>query len=117
MEKVNPGEIVNDQEQAASQIFQYVANMLMHEKLHTETAIDRLVNDGMNRETAETVVNMVDDKIRKVKREQATKNIIFGLLWCVGGIVATASGIGVIFWGAILFGGIQFIQGLVQLAD
>ncbi len=48
--------------------------------------------------------------------------MIFGALWCVGGIVVTvatyraASGGGafVVAWGAILFGAIQFFRGLIQ---
>jgi hypothetical protein len=46
------------------------------------------------------------------KKEQAEKDMLYGALWCVGGIIATAAHIGFIFWGAILFGGIQFFRGL-----
>lgn len=50
----------------------------------------------------------------------AAKDIIVGLLWCIGGIVVTMvtynnasnGGTYVIAWGAILFGGIQFLKGL-----
>ena len=38
----------------------------------------------------------------------------YGALWCVGGIVGTAALIGFIFWGAILFGGIQFFKGVAN---
>jgi len=37
---------------------------------------------------------------------------MYGALWCVGGIIATMSDIGAIFWGAIIFGAIQFFKGL-----
>lgn len=40
--------------------------------------------------------------------------MLFGALWCIGGIVATATDIGLIFWGAIVFGAIQFIKGLIN---
>jgi len=36
--------------------------------------------------------------------------MIFGALWCIGGTVATITDIGYIFWGAILFGAIQFFE-------
>ena len=50
------------------------------------------------------------------------KNMIYGALWCIGGIVVTvvtysiASGGGtyIIAWGAIVFGAIQFFRGLIQ---
>lgn len=52
--------------------------------------------------------------------DDGRKNMIYGALWCIGGTVVTvvtmqaASGGGtyVVCWGAILFGAIQFIQGL-----
>lgn len=48
------------------------------------------------------------------KKEQAEKDMLYGALWCVGGIIATAAHIGFVFWGAILFGGIQFFKGLLN---
>ena len=47
----------------------------------------------------------------------AIKDIAIGGLFCVGGIVATLADIGYIFWGAILFGGIQLIRGLIKLGS
>lgn len=46
-------------------------------------------------------------------KKDATKNMIFGALWCLGGIAGTLADVGYIFWGAIIFGGIQFFQGLI----
>jgi hypothetical protein len=50
--------------------------------------------------------------------------MIYGLLWCVGGIVVTAlsyqaaakasGGRYLLAWGVILFGGIQFFRGVIQ---
>ena len=48
------------------------------------------------------------------KKEQAEKDMLYGALWCIGGIIATAAHIGFVFWGAILFGGIQFFKGLLN---
>jgi hypothetical protein len=55
-------------------------------------------------------------------KETAKKNMLVGALWCVGGTIATivgasmASGGGtyLVFWGAIIFGAIQFFTGLGQ---
>ena len=41
--------------------------------------------------------------------------MLHGGLWCIGGIALTVADIGFVFWGAILFGGIQFIKGLTNL--
>jgi|OM-RGC.v1.036971132 hypothetical protein len=37
--------------------------------------------------------------------------MIIGALFCVGGILGTLSDSGYIFWGAIVFGGFQFLKG------
>lgn len=52
-------------------------------------------------------------------KKKGTKNIIWGLVWTVGGAIATLISIsggsgGYIFWGAIVFGFIQFVQGIIQ---
>ncbi len=58
-------------------------------------------------------------------KEQGKKNILWGAIWCGGGTVVTvvtysiASGGGtyLVAWGAIIFGAIQLIRGLMQLQD
>lgn len=53
------------------------------------------------------------------------KNMLYGALWCVGGTVVTvvtydmassspSGGTYFVAWGAILFGGVQFLKGLYQ---
>lgn len=42
----------------------------------------------------------------------ANKDMLWGAVWCVGGIIGTVADTGYIFWGAIVFGAIQFFKGL-----
>jgi len=42
------------------------------------------------------------------------KDIIWGLVWLVGGLVGTFSGIGYVFYGAIIYGAIKLIGGLAS---
>src|SRR5262245_58110945 len=69
--------------------------------------------------------NNVEEPIRG-DRDEAMRNMTVGGLWCVGGLVVTgitygvaSSGSGggsyVVAWGAIIFGGIQFLRGLFQM--
>jgi len=51
---------------------------------------------------------------REEERKKAKRDMIFGALWCVGGTVATIMSTKVLFWGAIVFGGIQFFRGLLN---
>lgn len=61
-------------------------------------------------------------------RSTARSQMMIGLCWCVGGVIVTigsymaaANGTGsgsyVVAWGAIIFGGFRFMQGLVSSRD
>jgi hypothetical protein len=60
---------------------------------------------------------------RKTPTSIAKRNMTVGGLWCGGGIAVTAftyasasgGGTYVVAWGAIIFGGYQFLKGLTQL--
>ena len=63
---------------------------------------------------------------KSVQADAAAQNMVVGGLWCVGGIAVTAltyqaasaqGGHYIIAWGAILFGGLQFLKGLMQSVD
>jgi len=85
-----------------------------------------LKSTGLGQETVSSVVNRVIQLRKQAHRDVAGKNMLFGALWCIGGTLFTMasyqmasehSGGGTYFiaWGAILFGGIQFLKGLGQL--
>jgi len=63
------------------------------------------------------IVNKIEKEIKKAKNTAANKDLIYGALWCIGGLVATSAEIGYIFWGAIVFGGYQFLKGLINLMN
>lgn len=63
---------------------------------------------------AEVETMSVSDVEQELINERAKKDILYGALWCVGGLVATAAEIGYIFWGAIVFGGVQCVKGLMN---
>lgn len=68
--------------------------------------------NGTNTQTgARPDINSAYDEARK---KQANKDMLYGALWCVGGIIASSANIGAIFWGAIVFGAIQFFKGLIN---
>ncbi|MCE9534168.1 MAG: hypothetical protein K8T89_24075 [Planctomycetes bacterium] len=83
----------------------------------------KLVDQGLEVETAAIVVSNLTKAQADVIKEAGKKNMLYGALWCIGGILVTALTYGaaadgggkyVVAWGAILFGGIQFIHGLMQ---
>jgi hypothetical protein len=103
-----------DNQEAANKVYAYAANLLINEKKDSYEVKNMLVEKGLDAQSADTILNNLENEISKAKKDRANKDMIYGALWCVGGIILTAAHIGFIFWGAILFGGIQFIKGLVN---
>jgi hypothetical protein len=93
------------------------ARQLVQDNLIPEAVIDNLVARGAAREQAETIVYDLQNQIRAAKRSRAEKDMLYGGLWCAGGTIATLASVGFIFWGAIIFGGIQFFRGLANYSD
>lgn len=126
MESNTPGQpieiptiIENTQKQDVNQhdktIYQALAIQLFIDQGKNKTEVQRtLISKGMPEMDAKLLCDKLDDQINSAKRERAQKDMIYGALWCVGGTVATMAHIGFIFWGAIVFGGIQFFKGLIN---
>jgi hypothetical protein len=84
-----------------------------------------LTQRGLDAQAASTVVDQLKQARAQGRRVAAQKNMFYGAFWCIGGIAVTvltyqaAAGMGggafVIAWGAILFGAIQFLRGLIRL--
>jgi hypothetical protein len=83
-----------------------------------------LIERGLDAETAGIVVSNLKQVKAKAIKSAGHKNMLYGALWCIGGLVVTAlsyqaamnagGGRYVLAWGAILFGGIQFFRGMIQ---
>lgn len=102
-----------NQHQTADQIYGYTYNLLIKENKSSEEVKAKLVERGIDGESASAIVeNLLVEKAQK--KEEANKDMLYGALWCIGGIVGTMANIGFIFWGAIIFGGIQFVKGLIN---
>ena len=92
----------------------YAIQLLVNQGLNDVEAERKLVEKGIDAQEAKTVVAQISQQITDAKRERANKDMLYGALWCVGGLIATVADIGYIFWGAIVFGGIQFFKGVAN---
>lgn len=105
---------------AVDQIYKYAVILLVNEEKTPEETIKILIKKGLDEETATQIVQNLLEHIGTAKQEKAKKDMIYGALWCLGGIcvtvftLAAASGGGtyVVAWGAVIFGAIQFFRGL-----
>jgi hypothetical protein len=106
--------ITTTQQEAVDQLYNVAADLLVNQKKSPDEVVNALLEKGLSQDAAFTIVSNLESEIRKAKKERATKDILYGALWCIGGTIATVANIGFFFWGAILFGGIQLIKGLVN---
>ncbi len=103
-----------ENQQADDQIYDYAANLLVKENKSPSEVKKALIEEGIDEESASMIVDSLETQINKIRKEQANKDMLFGALWCVGGIVMTVADVGYIFWGAIVFGGYQFLKGAMN---
>ncbi len=103
-----------EQQETVNQIYAYANNLLINEKKNSEDVKNILIEQGVDIESASIVVeNLLLEQSQKKKN--ANNNMMYGALWCIGGIIATVADIGAVFWGAIVFGGIQFMKGAADV--
>lgn len=103
------------QQQRIDQVYEFAADLLVRKKLSGPEVTEQLVAKGLDTESADIVVSNLEVQIRDARKKAAKKDMLHGGLWCVGGLALTLADIGFIFWGAIIFGGIQFLKGLTSL--
>jgi hypothetical protein len=95
-------------------IYNHAAHLLIEQKMTHEEAKGELIRMGVDADGAIAVVESISEQIQKARNEKANKDMLYGALWCIGGTVLTVANIGFIFWGAIIFGGIQFFTGVAN---
>jgi len=100
-------------------IYNMSANYLVSGK-SAEEVIPHMIARGMPEGEAKAVVSQFRQEIAQAKLDKAKKDVLYGGLWCGGGLIVSilsysaASGGGTyfMFWGAVIFGAIQFFRGL-----
>ena len=111
-----------DQQEIVNQIYGFTADMLYNQKKSVEETKAALIGNGLRAEDADVVIANLQKQYKQEKREAGNKNMLYGALWCVGGLLVTIltysaasdGGTYVVAWGAVIFGAIQFFKGLFQ---
>ena len=111
-----------DQQEIVNQIYGFTADMLYNQKKSVEETKAALIGNGLRAEDADVVIANLQNQYKQEKREAGNKNMLYGALWCVGGLLVTIltysaasdGGTYVVAWGAVIFGAIQFFKGLFQ---
>lgn len=106
--------------QDLSGLYKFAAIELANKK-YPDAIIKSLTQQGADPETAKRIVAETQQALNKARTEQYRKRMVRGLIWMVLGIIITCStylfadnlgGRFVLFWGAIIFGFIDFLVGL-----
>lgn len=111
-----------ESEKTVNELYVYVANRIVKDNRAGYQVKTELMEKGMPEEAVNKIVDHVEQQIYQARRDRASKDMLYGALWCIGGTVVTvatysaASGGGryVVAWGAIIFGAIQFFKGLAN---
>jgi hypothetical protein len=122
-------ELTPEKQKALEALSEAVANDLAEGKSKNKI-VRGLVKQGWLRESAVQFIDRVEQAIEEYKKspegqrvmaEKYKRHMLYGILWAVGGIAVTVitynaanpGGTYIIAWGAILFGIIDFLRGLI----
>ena len=103
-----------DGQEAVNQVYDFAANLMLNEGNSAAQAKAILMMQGVDAEDATVVIDNLEKQIALAKKESANKDLLYGALWCAGGTIGTLADVGFIFWGAIIFGAIQFVKGVIN---
>ena len=111
----NPQEMVE-------QVYELTANLLFKQKKTTVETKQILIQQGLTAEAADAIISNLQQQRKQAKNKAARKNMLHGILWCVGGLLVTLltynmaeeGGRYVVAWGAVIFGAYQFFKGFMQ---
>lgn len=110
-----------DQEQLIQSVYLHAAEMMKH-KMSTHDMEQILMRRGLKAEVASAVIKNLRNAQRKALRNVGLKHMgiggavsLIGLVITIGTLQAAQDGgHSIIAWGAIVFGGLQFLRGLAQ---
>jgi hypothetical protein len=110
------------EQELVESIYNFAAQEL-NNGVSPEMVEQRLVAHGLPAEAAATVVNGLVEARSNAHKKAGQRNMLIGGLVCVVGLIVTivtysnavaGGGTYVVAWGAILFGAVQFFQGIYQ---
>jgi hypothetical protein len=97
------------------ELVKYAADLYIMQDKNSYEVKQALMEKGMSEESALSLIEALDDKIEKSENGAHNNNILIGGLIFFAGLVATFAHLGYVFWGAIVFGGIQFFRGIFRV--
>nr|WP_294945449.1 hypothetical protein [uncultured Mucilaginibacter sp.] len=100
--------------QLSAEKMYYYANEMFDSGSTTEEVRLSLIARGADEQQANELADLMGQQVTDARRAKAKNDMIYGALWFAGGLILTLAHVGFIFWGAMLFGGIQFFKGVIN---
>jgi hypothetical protein len=97
-----------------TEIESYARNLLLFYKKDRNIVNKILIEIGLDDQAAFMLIKNIINTDIKIKNETANNDIVYGILWIVGGGLLTFADIGYFFWGAIFYGGFLIITGFTN---
>ncbi len=93
--------------------YEFAATCLYEKQMTKAETLEALKDRGIEADVASKIIQELGNLIQAPHEvKMNTTEMLHGALWCIGGTVATLADFGFIFWGAIVFGAIQFFRGM-----
>ena len=94
-------------------VYEYAGRLLFEEGHSEHQAAQALIDAGVSPEMAIQAVNQLAEQFKAAQREKGQKDMGWGALWLLGGLILTFSDSGYIWYGAIGWGLYKLIDGLI----
>jgi hypothetical protein len=94
-------------------IYDYAVGLYLNNNMSWQQIKNTLIEQGIQEPEAEAAVSNLRLQVKAAKNNLANKELGYGALWAIGGIILTAITNGkFIFYGAVLWGGWLILKGL-----
>lgn len=106
-----------------NQVYENAVTLMFEQNKNIIETKNILIEQGLKSEDADIVIKNLQRQFKEEKNKIANNNMLYGALWCSGGLLITfltytsaskGGGSYVITWGAIIWGILQFVKGLYQ---
>lgn len=109
--------VISNRPSNYDELLRYAIKLIVELEYAPSNAVKMIMErKNVDQATAQEVVDEALKSLHSNSKKKGVRDIIIGGLFFVGGTVGTLANIGYIFWGAIIFGFIQMISGIVQVS-
>lgn len=95
----------------------FAIDLMKNQNLSRLSVVRRIIAMKYSESTAIQVVDLAEQALGKGENTKAVRDIVVGGIFLILGLVLTFANIGAIFYGAIIFGGIQCVRGIINLSQ